>query len=127
MPCAQPRPSSFSKGCTRTSASAAMKRPATPPVSAAASRPMRPAPRLAVNTSKDRLFAMKSIRYSRYTGEDLGLSAEDLLQALADFFLESGFDNPYMQFSEWNQHSLEGLKRALEEALERGEMFDPER
>ena len=53
---------------------------------------------------------MKRIHYSRYTGEDLGLSAEDLLKALADFFLESGFDNPYMQFSECNQHSLEGLE-----------------
>src|SRR5579862_8923662 len=70
---------------------------------------------------------MKSIRYSRYTGEDFGLSAEDLLKALADFFLESGFHNPYMQFSEMNQHTLEDLKRALEQALERGEMFDPER
>ncbi len=70
---------------------------------------------------------MKRINYSRYTGEDFGLSAEDLLKALSDFFLESGFDNPYMQFSEWNQHSLEGLKRAIEEALERGEMFDSER
>ncbi len=70
---------------------------------------------------------MKSIRYSRYTGEDLGLSAEDLLKALADFFLESGFHNPYMQFSEMNQHSLEDLKRAIEQALERGENFDPQR
>ena len=70
---------------------------------------------------------MKSIRYSRYTGDDFGLNAEDLLKALSDFFLESGFDNPYMQFSEWNQHSLEDLKRAIERALERGEMFDPER
>ena len=70
---------------------------------------------------------MKSIRYSRYTGEDFGLSAEDLMQALSDFFLESGFQNPYMQFSEWNQHTLEDLKRALEQALEHGEMFDPER
>jgi len=70
---------------------------------------------------------VKSVRYGRYTGEDLGLSAEDLLKALADFFLESGFDNPYMQFGEFNQHSLENLKRALEEALARGEMFDPER
>jgi len=69
---------------------------------------------------------VKSVRYGRYTGEDLGLSAEDLLKALADFFLESGFDNPYMQFGEFNQHSLENLKRALEEALARGEMFDPE-
>ena len=37
---------------------------------------------------------MKSIRYTRYTGEDFGLTAEDLMKALADFFLNSGFDNP---------------------------------
>jgi Ca-activated chloride channel family protein len=70
---------------------------------------------------------VKSIRYSRFTGDDFGISAEDLMKALADFFLESGFQNPYMQFSEWNQHSLEDLKRAIEQALERGEMFDRER
>ena len=70
---------------------------------------------------------MKSVRYSRYTGEDFGLSAEDLMRALADFFLESGFNDPYFQFSEFNQHTLEELKRALERALENGEMFDPER
>ncbi|MDP9112608.1 MAG: hypothetical protein M3O20_02880 [Acidobacteriota bacterium] len=70
---------------------------------------------------------MKSIRYGRYTGEDFGLSTEDLLKALADFFLNSGFDNPYMRFSEFNQHTLEDLKRALEEAILNGEMFDPER
>jgi Ca-activated chloride channel family protein len=70
---------------------------------------------------------VKSVRYSRYTGDDFGLSAEDLLKALSDFFLESGFQNPYTQFSEWNQHSLEDLKRAIEQALERGELFDPER
>jgi len=70
---------------------------------------------------------VKSIRYSRYTGEDFGLSAEDLMKALADFFLESGFNNPYMQFSEFNQHSLEDLKRAIERALQNGEMFDAER
>ncbi len=70
---------------------------------------------------------MKTIRYSRYTGEDLGLSAEDLLQALADFFLNSGFDNPYSRFGEYNQNTLENLKQALMDAIERGEMFDPER
>jgi Ca-activated chloride channel family protein len=70
---------------------------------------------------------MKSIRYSQYTGEDFGLSAEDLMRALSDFFLESGFNDPYFQFSEWNEHTLEDLKRALERALENGEMFDPER
>jgi Ca-activated chloride channel family protein len=70
---------------------------------------------------------MKSVHYSRYTGEDFGLSAEDLMRALSDFFLESGFNDPYFQFSEWNQHTLEDLKRALERALENGEMFDPDR
>ncbi len=70
---------------------------------------------------------MKWVKYSRYTAEDLGLSAEDLLQALADFFLESGFQDPYMQFNEMNQHTLENLKQALQRALEQGEMFDRER
>ena len=72
-------------------------------------------------------ISVKSIRYGRYTGEDFGLSTEDLLKALADFFLNSGFDNPYMRFSEFNQHTLEDLKRALEDAILNGEMFDPER
>ncbi|HXF27924.1 MAG TPA: hypothetical protein VN610_11635, partial [Bryobacteraceae bacterium] len=70
---------------------------------------------------------MKSIRYSKYTGDDFGISAEDLLKALADFFLESGFNNPYMQFSEMNQRTMEDLKEAIQRALEQGELFDPER
>jgi Ca-activated chloride channel homolog len=70
---------------------------------------------------------MKSVRYSRYTGDDFGLTAEDLLRALSDFFLQSGFDNPYMQFSEFNQNTMEDLKRAIEQALERGDFFDRER
>src|SRR5215471_4800534 len=49
------------------------------------------------------------IRYSKYTGDDLGISAEDLLKALSDFLLESGFNTQYMPFSEWNQHTLEDL------------------
>jgi Ca-activated chloride channel family protein len=70
---------------------------------------------------------VKSVRYGRYTGEDFGLSTEDLLKALADFFLNSGFDNPYMRFSEFNQHTLQDLKRALEDAILNGELFDSER
>ena len=69
---------------------------------------------------------MKSIRYSKYTGDDLGLSPEDLLKALSDFFLESGFQNQYYGFSELNQHTLEDLKRALQRALEQSDLFDPE-
>jgi Ca-activated chloride channel homolog len=69
---------------------------------------------------------MRSIRYSKYTGDDFGLSAEDLMKALSDFFLQSGFQNQYMGFSEWDQHSLEDLKNAIQRALEQGEAFDPE-
>jgi Ca-activated chloride channel family protein len=70
----------------------------------------------------------KWINYTRYTGEDLGIDAEDLLKALSDFFLQSGFQNPYQRFSEWNQHTLEDLKNAILEALLNGQMFDdPER
>jgi Ca-activated chloride channel homolog len=69
---------------------------------------------------------MKWINYGRYTGDDFGISAEDLLKALSDFFLQSGFPNQYMGFSEWNQHTLEDLKNAIQRALEQGEMFDSE-
>ena len=69
---------------------------------------------------------MKWIKYSKYTGEDFGIDAEDLLQALSDFLLQSGFNNPYMPFSEWNEHTLEDLKNAIQQALEQGELFDNE-
>src|SRR5580692_5372939 len=66
------------------------------------------------------------IKYSKYTGEDLGISAEDLLQALSDFLLQSGFNSQYMPFSEWNEHTLEDLKKAIQQALEQGDLFDDE-
>jgi Ca-activated chloride channel family protein len=66
----------------------------------------------------------KWIEYSRYTGEDLGLSAEDLMRALSDFFLQSGFEYQYMSFSEFDKHSMERLKEAIERALMEGDMFD---
>lgn len=52
---------------------------------------------------------------------------EDLLRALSDYLLGSGFHDPYMQFSEMNEHTLENLKEAIERALENGDLFDPER
>jgi Ca-activated chloride channel family protein len=64
------------------------------------------------------------IKYSRYTGDDFGIDANDLLQALSDFLLESGFNTQYMPFSEWNQHSLEDLKKAIQQALEDGRLFN---
>src|SRR5258707_15705066 len=70
---------------------------------------------------------MRRINYSRYVGDDFGISAEDLLRALSDFFLESGFQSQYMGFSELNQHTLEQLKEAIQRALEYGKIFDDER
>jgi Ca-activated chloride channel family protein len=66
------------------------------------------------------------IKYSKYTGEDFGIDAQDLLQALSDFLLQSGFNTQYMPFSEWNEHTLEDLKKAIQQALEQGDLFDDE-
>ncbi|MGH9720196.1 MAG: vWA domain-containing protein [Bryobacteraceae bacterium] len=69
---------------------------------------------------------MKWIRYSRYAGEDLGIDAESLLRALADYLLQSGFHTQYTQFGEMNEHNLEDLKRAIQQALEQGQLFSDE-
>jgi Ca-activated chloride channel family protein len=67
---------------------------------------------------------MKWIHYSRYTGEDFGIDAEKLLQALADFLLQSGFQSQSMGFGEWDEHTLENLQEAIRQALEQGKLFD---
>ena len=69
---------------------------------------------------------MRRVSYSKFSEEDLGIEMEDLLRALADYLLGSGFQDPYMQFSEMNSHTLEDLQRAIERALESGDLFSPE-
>jgi Ca-activated chloride channel family protein len=70
---------------------------------------------------------MKRIRYSKYVPDPAGdMSMEDLLSALSDYFLQSGFnDNFWYELPEGEQ-TLDELKRALEQALLNGEMFDEE-
>jgi Ca-activated chloride channel family protein len=70
---------------------------------------------------------MKRIRYSKYVPDPAGeMSMEDLLSALSDYFLQSGFnDNFWYELPEGEQ-TLDDLKRALEQALLDGEMFDEE-
>ena len=70
---------------------------------------------------------MRRVSYSKFSEEDLGIEMDDLLKALADYLLQSGYQDPYLQFSEMNQHTLEQLKEAIERALQSGELFDPER
>ena len=67
---------------------------------------------------------MKSIKYSKYTGEDFGIDAQDLLQALSDFFLQSGFNSPYSQFMDMDGQTMENLKQAIQRALESGDLFN---
>jgi len=69
---------------------------------------------------------MKWVKFSKYTGDDFGIDAQDLMQVLADFFLQSGFNDPYLQFSQFDQQTLENLKRAIEQALESGQLFTDE-
>jgi Ca-activated chloride channel homolog len=70
---------------------------------------------------------MKRIRYSKYVADPASeMSMEDLLGALSDYFLQSGFnDNFWYELPEGEQ-TLDELKRALEQALLDGEMFDEE-
>jgi Ca-activated chloride channel family protein len=70
---------------------------------------------------------MKWVRFSKYNGEDFGIDAQDLMQALADFFLQSGFQSQFSQFTQWDPQSLEELKRAIEEALASGKLFPDDR
>ena len=70
---------------------------------------------------------MKFIRYSRFTGEDFGISSEDLLRALSQYFLRSGFENYDDPFSDLNEQTLEQLREAIREALDSGEFFSEEK
>jgi len=68
---------------------------------------------------------MKRIRYSKYVPDPAGdMSMEDLLSALADYLLQSGFQDSMWYEMPQGEHTLEDLKRAIENALLNGEMFD---
>jgi Ca-activated chloride channel family protein len=72
---------------------------------------------------------MKRIRYSKYVPDPAGeMSMEDLLSALSDYLLQSGFNDNFwyeMQNGDGEQ-TLDDLRRALEQALLESEMFDEE-
>jgi Ca-activated chloride channel family protein len=72
---------------------------------------------------------MKRIRYSKYVPDPAGeLSMEDLLDALSDYLLNSGFENPYGDYYQQGDgdDSLEALKEAIRDALLNGDLFDQE-
>jgi Ca-activated chloride channel family protein len=71
---------------------------------------------------------MKRIKYSKYVPDPASeMSMEDLLNALSDYLLQSGFQNSYgmYDFRDMEQ-TLDQLKKAIEQALLSGELFDEE-
>jgi Ca-activated chloride channel family protein len=67
---------------------------------------------------------MKRIRYTKYNGDLASeMDMEDLLQALSDYFLDSGFRDPYADYQELD-HNLDDLREALRRLLEEGNLFD---
>jgi len=70
---------------------------------------------------------MKYTKYSRYVA-DLAdeMSLEDLLNALSDYMLESGFQSQYMYFQQMDEHNLETLRQAIQQALEAGDFMSDE-
>src|SRR5580698_107143 len=71
---------------------------------------------------------MKRVRYTKFTGDlSSSFGLEDLMQALSDFLLDSGFNDPYSRFQEFNgDQTMENLRDAIRQALESGEIFDEE-
>jgi Ca-activated chloride channel homolog len=69
---------------------------------------------------------MKFIKYSKYVPDPAGeMSMEDLLQALSDYLLQSGFQNQYDFYQLPDQEqTMEALRQAIEAALEDGEFLD---
>ena len=68
---------------------------------------------------------MKRIRYSKYLPDPAGeMSMEDLLSALSDYLLQSGFQNYlYDDFGDGEQ-TLDDLRRAIEQALLDSNLLD---
>jgi uncharacterized protein with von Willebrand factor type A (vWA) domain len=71
---------------------------------------------------------MKRIRYTKFTGDLVGdVALEDLMGALSDYLLDSGFYNPMSRFQELNgEQTMENLREAIRRALEAGDLLTEE-
>ncbi len=72
---------------------------------------------------------MKRVRYSKYVPSLADeLSMEDLMNALSNFLLESGYQDMYSRFYQMGEddRSMEALKEAIRNALLNGDLFDEE-
>ena len=70
---------------------------------------------------------MKRIRYSKYVPDPAGeMSMEDLLSALSDYLLQSGFQNYMFDDMLDGEQTLDDLRHAIEQALLEGDLLDEE-
>ena len=71
---------------------------------------------------------MKFTRYTKYFPNPAGeLSLEDLLGALADYLLQSGFQDPYGEWQDFGEEqTLDALRELIRAALESGALEDGE-
>ncbi|HEX6907587.1 MAG TPA: VWA domain-containing protein [Terriglobales bacterium] len=71
---------------------------------------------------------MKFIKYKKHVPDPASeMSMEDLLSALSDYFLQSGFQDQYMFYDMQDaEQTLEELRRAIEQALLEGDLVDEE-
>ncbi|HLX75833.1 MAG TPA: VWA domain-containing protein [Terriglobales bacterium] len=71
---------------------------------------------------------MKFIKYKKHVPDPASeMSMEDLLSALSDYFLQSGFQDQYMFYDMQDaEQTLEELRRAIEQALLDGDLIDEE-
>jgi Ca-activated chloride channel family protein len=70
---------------------------------------------------------MKFVKYKKYVPEPASeMSMEDLLGALSDHLLQSGFQRQYMDYydQQFSDQSLDDLRNAISEALMNSDMLD---
>ena len=67
---------------------------------------------------------MKLTRYTKFTGDlSTSFGLDDLMQALSDFLLDSGYQDPFSPFQNMDD-SMESLREAIRQALESGDVLD---
>jgi Ca-activated chloride channel family protein len=69
---------------------------------------------------------MKFIKYSKYVPDPAGeISMEDLLNALSDYLLQSGFQDSWYSYDfRDGEQTLDELRQAIQQALESSDMLD---
>jgi Ca-activated chloride channel family protein len=71
---------------------------------------------------------MKRTRYTKFNGDlSSSFGLDELLDALSDFLLDSGFDDPFSDFQSFNgEQTMDNLREAIRQALDSGDLFDEE-